>query len=338
MADGLEAVVSAGDISRTSFGSKLNFSVMDIEKDEVRDIENLLRARFEGKEDLEIAPGDPDVLVSAHKKHEKILKMLYNANHQVEIATSILSDKSVMSAIKAKIKDGVKVKVILNDNKINRESAKELEEAGAEVRFSDAQAIGTNYINVDNKKMMIDSGDLHWTSLREGKGIGLLVSDYKVIRKTDSSFDLLWAISAIDQSTRNISLTKKRIDASNAIDWAVVSTMLDRAKYGVKISFMAESVSGKNIEEIVKKVNKELKDLAALNPKSVEEREAIAKAYGLSYNPDLAVEYQKHLNEVLSSLPDGDALVTFKAAATDSIKEEFIEYDGMKMTYKDLVG
>jgi len=336
--DGREAVMSAGDLSWSAFNERMNMGVINVQGSEVKDIQNILSGRFEGKPDDEIKVEDPDVLAIGSDKREKLMQTLDGAKKEIEIATDTIDDWGIMDILKKKVQEGVNVKLILNDRDINHQNTPALKEAGVDVRISEGKKLATNYINIDNEKLAVGGGDLGWKSLKKGSGLGVLIEDPEIVEKTDPAFDARWAGSAVDQAEDNITLTIGDLKTYDDIQKELLASIMDRPKYGVGVKIRAENCYGKDMPEYVEKKNRFLRMLVKLDPEDKNDLKTLARIYDVPFNPEQAIEYQAKLKEVLSNLGEGEELINMEMMKPGSIKEEFIVVDGEKMSYGKLTG
>ncbi|MCD4785922.1 MAG: hypothetical protein K8T10_19050 [Candidatus Eremiobacteraeota bacterium] len=336
--DGKSAVLSAGDLSWSSFNKRMNMGVIDVEVSEVKDIQNIMLGRFEGKDDDEIKIEDPDILAIGANKRGKLIETFDGAKKEIEIATDIIDDREIMDILKKKAGEGVNVKLILNDRETSDENADDLREGGVDVRISEGIKLATNYINIDNQKLAVGGGDLGRNSIERGSGLGVIIDDSEIIEKTDPVFNTRWATSAVDQAEDNITLTKKTLKTYYNLEGELLDSIMDRSKYGVNVKIKVEKCYGKDMPEYVEKKNKFLRMLAKLDPKDKDDLKTIARAYDIPFNPTQAIEYQVKLIDALSKLNEGEQLVNLEMAEPESIGEEFVVVDGDKMSYGKLIG
>ncbi|HPZ10374.1 MAG TPA: phospholipase D-like domain-containing protein, partial [Candidatus Eremiobacteraeota bacterium] len=306
--DNCRAIISNEGLTWTALNKAHNLGMVAIDPGEVSDFGKILNAQFKG-EILDAASLDKDIIAGNAKK-DRTLNVIKKAKSVIEIESKEVSDLSVLGILKKKISDGVKVKILCSDSKKNRENLKELIDCGADVVFDTSKPIGSNYINVDNQEIIVGGGNLGFNSLKKGGGIGVIIQDKEVIKKSDPDFSKNWVRGKVYSAEKEVHLEKKIIAVRDGVDGTALSSMLSKAKYGIPVSIKAEQVFGSPIDKSVENVNRALHNIVKLDPSNEDDAKKLSRHFDV-FEIDEAVKYQENLRNVLNSLPEGENLVNF---------------------------
>ena len=190
--DAKEAIVLSGNLSDHTMERERNYLVFDRTADDVADLQAVFEADFAGHAAPNVAC--TRLLVSPINSRQRILELINGAENQLDLAVMYLTDESVLTAVKSRVKAGVKVRVLLADPAWvdgNVATASDLAGAGAEAKYFKEYDLHAKLILADGVAF-VGSENMSYTSLNKNREIGVLVTEPIPAQKAQAQFDEDW--------------------------------------------------------------------------------------------------------------------------------------------------
>jgi phosphatidylserine/phosphatidylglycerophosphate/cardiolipin synthase-like enzyme len=171
-----EAVVWIMTMNATAAGLTTNreFLAVDRNADDVRDVERLFRADFEG---LSPTRYEGRLLVSPFNTRSSILSLIENASRSIDIECEVFDDRTVAAALVARARAGVVVRIVMPDAPGISPSERALGDAlagGVRVVRVRSPYVHAKAIVVDGARAYVGSANLSTASLTMNRELGLV--------------------------------------------------------------------------------------------------------------------------------------------------------------------
>jgi cardiolipin synthase len=191
--DGVEAVVSTGNFSKTySIDLERNFVARVADPDDVATLVALFDADWDR---LTPALDCTRLLVSPVNARERVLALIDSATTTLTIESMQFADAEVRSHVAARQAAGVAVRAILADTAwidANVEGAAYLAARGIEARS--IPHCHVKAMVADGVRAYLGSENLSQTSLSRNREVGLVVTEPDAVRVVTDTFERDWAV------------------------------------------------------------------------------------------------------------------------------------------------
>lgn len=173
--DGTRAVIMSANLDSGSMGSARNYGIVVDDPRDVSDVAMIFDADWAGQSwDASCTR----LVVSPDNSQERLVALIDSADERLDLSVMYLTETQVMGAVKRRARAGVPTRILLSDPGqivANRETIRELQEAGIPVRVFRAEFMHAKLITADDKAF-IGSQNMSFTSLTRNREIGALVS------------------------------------------------------------------------------------------------------------------------------------------------------------------
>lgn len=137
----------------------------------------------------------PDLVWSPNNSREKLIALLQSARRSLDIQTEVMSDNEVIETLIAKVRQGIKVRVIMSPpeaDSTTEAGLARLSRAGVEVRLVRTPYIHAKLVIVDGVRGWIGSVNFSSNSLDNNRELGILLRDAPIIRTLSATFERDW--------------------------------------------------------------------------------------------------------------------------------------------------
>jgi cardiolipin synthase A/B len=186
------AVISTGNFAASQMAQERDYVARDEDPADVASLAALF--------DADWARLSPDVsctrlLVSPVNARRRLLDLIGGATRTLDIESMQLADTDVRSAIIARRRAGVAVRVLLAAPgwvAANAVAAASLKQSGIPVRVLVSPGVHVKAMTVDGQRAYLGSENLSHTSLDKNREVGLIAIEGDVIRTLSSTFEKDW--------------------------------------------------------------------------------------------------------------------------------------------------
>jgi phosphatidylserine/phosphatidylglycerophosphate/cardiolipin synthase-like enzyme len=191
--DGDESMILTGNLTSKYYTTSCDYGVVDTNQVDVAAIEKVFNADYAN---TAITPGDGDNLLwSPTTATSRLLSVINGATKTLDVEEEEFSDSSLVSALVARAKAGVTVRVVVEDPSDYSSEVSEVKAAGGTVvgyssstgYYIHAKAIVADYGLSD---AAVEIGSMNWTSnsLDDNRELGIILNDTGVEKVVETQF------------------------------------------------------------------------------------------------------------------------------------------------------
>ncbi len=202
----------------------------------------------------------PRLFIQPDDSRAPLLQLLQGATHRVDLTIYLLTDETIVQALEDAAARGVQVRVLMEGEpfgggKNNRRTAKRLQQAGVDVRFSSPAFRYTHQksLVVDGTTGVIMTMNLTYSSFTRNREYGVILHDPALVEEMRTVFAadwdrtvpalpdpprLVWSpINARERILALIRSARTRLDLEHQdlIDGEVVAALVQAAQRGVRV-------------------------------------------------------------------------------------------------------
>ncbi|WP_034269622.1 phospholipase D-like domain-containing protein [Actinospica robiniae] len=196
--DGTESLILTGNLTSSYYTTTCDYGVFDTDAADVAAIEAVFNADYANKA---ITPGaGDDLLWSPTTATTKLLSIINGATKTLDIEEEEFSSSTLVNAVVARAKAGVKVRVVVEYPADYSSEVSEIKAAGGTVvgyssstgYYIHAKAVVADY---GLSTAAVEVGSMNWTSnsLSDNRELGILVKDTGVEGVIETQFDADYA-------------------------------------------------------------------------------------------------------------------------------------------------
>jgi len=177
------------NFTRSAFKNQRNFALIIDNPEEVKEI----RSHFQADWQRRPAPGQAgNLLWSPDNSRKKLLDLIANAKHDMQIYMQSLTDYQIINALKAAAKKGVNIEILTSDKK-HQKQLSSLQKAGIHIHPSRHYYIHAKVFIVDKQLALLGSINLTQNSLDHNRELSVITKDPNVVKQLRDRFykDLL---------------------------------------------------------------------------------------------------------------------------------------------------
>src|SRR5579875_1962705 len=202
--DNKESYISTGNFDTTYYATSRDYGVFDTDANDVSAIVAVFNADYAH---TSITPSDGDDLVwSPTDSQSHLLSLINGATKTLDIEQEEFSDTTLVNAIVARAKAGVKVRIVLESTSSYSSEVSEVEAAGATVvgyssstgYYIHAKTVIVDYGQSD-EKAFAGSENMTSNSLTENRELGLITTDSGVVSGLETAFNADYSGSAANK-------------------------------------------------------------------------------------------------------------------------------------------
>jgi len=191
--DDQEALISTGNFALSYMKTERNFTARTSDPKDVATLTALFDADWRRQ-----APNlsCTRLLVAPTNSRPRLLDLINQAKSSLAIESMQFADTDIRSAVAARQKAGVEVRVLIAAASwvdANADAATFLKGAGIPVRWLDSPAVHTKDIIVDGKVAYLGSINLSNTSISKNREVGTIVTEAANVQRMLSTFEKDWA-------------------------------------------------------------------------------------------------------------------------------------------------
>jgi cardiolipin synthase len=188
--DDKEVFVFTGNFTYSTFHKNREFGLRVTDPDVVGEVNSIFQKDWNRRPVDNVT--SPDILLSPIDAREKIENLLKSANVSLDIWQQEMEDPEINNIIRDKIKEGVKVRVIIPPLYRVSGNSDALDLLGVEhVRALPDLYVHAKVIIVDNNKVYIGSNNFS-TGLDNNREMGLITDDPNIINTLEEMFKIDW--------------------------------------------------------------------------------------------------------------------------------------------------
>jgi cardiolipin synthase A/B len=197
--DGATALIMSQNLTKSSFTSNREASIIDREPADVEALAALFAADWSR---TAYTPTNPNLVIANANARQRLMTLINGAAKSLAVESEEMQDPAIIDALIAAQKRGVSVRYIgptaasgtsapqRDDNAPGR---KRLEGGGAGVRLLAAPYVHTKTVVADGTVAFVGSENFSASSLDTNREIGLLTTDAAIITRLTSVFAKDWA-------------------------------------------------------------------------------------------------------------------------------------------------
>jgi cardiolipin synthase A/B len=197
--DGATALIMSQNLTKSSFTSNREASIVDREPADVEALAALFAADWSR---TAYTPTNPNLVIANANARQRLMTLINGAAKSLAVESEEMQDPAIIDALIAAQKRGVSVRYIgptaasgtsapqRDDNAPGR---KRLEGGGAGVRLLAAPYVHTKTVVADGTVAFVGSENFSASSLDTNREIGLLTTDAAIITRLTSVFAKDWA-------------------------------------------------------------------------------------------------------------------------------------------------
>lgn len=202
IADHTKAVIMTFNFTRSTFKNERNFALIIDDPARVNDIATIFSADWNH---VAVTNQSPDLLLSPDDSRSKLLTLINQANHRLQIYAQNVSDYKIVGALAKAARKGVQVQLITS-TKLRDKQANYLSRAGVSIHYTKKLIIHAKVFIIDNKKAVIGSINLTRASLDNNRELSIVTEDANVMKTLTTTFNHDW--NDADPFSTPISLPK----------------------------------------------------------------------------------------------------------------------------------
>jgi phosphatidylserine/phosphatidylglycerophosphate/cardiolipin synthase-like enzyme len=190
--DGTTTYLMTFNFTPKYYKKSRDFGIEDSDPQDVSAIEKTFNADWNSTKEI---PENGDDLIWSPGSEQVLLAMITSAHSTLLVSSEELTDVVIINALAAAAGRGVKVYVLMTDNKKWHSAFSQLKAAGVQVRVYAARAplyIHEKIIIVDGIQAFVGSENLTSSSLEKNRELGLLISTPTIVQKIAEIFTSDW--------------------------------------------------------------------------------------------------------------------------------------------------
>ncbi len=187
--DGTTGLIMTYNLQPQYYATSRDFGVVDKDKNDVTAIESAFTDDWNNRETT--APNGDELLWSPGSESATI-SLINQAKSSVKIYNEEMADSRVVQALGDAALRGVKVEIVMTDQKSWHRNFTTLAADGAHIRTFHGETplyIHAKMILIDDNKLFLGSENFSLTSLQRNRELGLVTTDKSLITKLQSIFD-----------------------------------------------------------------------------------------------------------------------------------------------------
>jgi phosphatidylserine/phosphatidylglycerophosphate/cardiolipin synthase-like enzyme len=192
--DGTESLILTGNLTSQYYTTSCDYGVFDTDASDVAAIEKVFNADYAK---TAITPGDGDNLLwSPTDATSRLLSVVNGATKTLDVEEEEFSDSTLVNAVVARAKAGVKVRVVVEYPSSYSSEIAEVKAAGGTVvgyssstgYYIHAKAVVADY---GLSTAAVEVGSMNWTSnsLDSNRELGIILSNTGVEKVIETQFD-----------------------------------------------------------------------------------------------------------------------------------------------------
>ncbi len=184
--DDAVAIIMNQNITASAFTTNRDFGVVTTQPDAVRTAAALFEADW-----TRGAEPDPDPLVvSPTNARERLLAIVGDARHSLDLYAEVLRDPEMLAALTAAEGRGVDVRLIVSPSEEFATERSDLAAAGVDIRLASSLYIHAKLIVADGERAFIGSQNLSATSLDQNRELGIIIDDPVNLARLTRTFEI----------------------------------------------------------------------------------------------------------------------------------------------------
>jgi len=189
--DGKEAMVLTGNFTHSFMHKNREFGIIVKDAAKVEAIKEIFEKDW-NRETL-TENSNPEIVLSPIDGREKIINLLNSATSTIDIWQQSVQDDEVIETLKAKIAEGVTVRIIIPS--LYRASGNST--AVGELGTNSIRSLLNPYIHaklviIDKKSTYIGSNNFTATSLDQNRELGVITDDPEILNTLNMLFEIEW--------------------------------------------------------------------------------------------------------------------------------------------------
>ncbi len=326
--DGKEAITFPDNVSKSAFNYNNSYGVINIAPNEVKDIENLLEARFNGTDETHSLNPTSNIISSPGNARQKLETLIKEADSSIMITTRELSDDKITELIKNKAQQGLKIHILLPKKTSKAEKTiADLESAGVKFGFMTDESLHNNYIEIDKEKAYSGGHSLSSKGLDDTVAYGCMITHPEMVRIGRGTFSDQWLKAGLYEANKEISIEQANIDSDRDLKEIIGEV----CKKGVRIHVTSANYDSGTIKAEFELLNRQLREMAYLDVTTQENKDVLTKYFGTFFNVEEALEKQEQLRKALEALKPGEELLSGTENSNISSKKTKIKIDGEQL-------
>ena len=187
--DNRELVLMSSNLTFSSMNDERNHGVVLQDPEDVFDARAIFDSDWTGE-------GFPDLgctrlVVSPINARQRLLDHINRAENTLELELLYLSDATIRNAVEQRHADGVAVRVLLNNDQDNRDTAMELDQMGVPARVLSTPDVHAKLIVADGVPL-VGSHNMSFTSINSNREVGAMVLDPTAAATILATFESDW--------------------------------------------------------------------------------------------------------------------------------------------------
>lgn len=185
------AIITTQNLSASSFKANREFGVISTVPADVDEAARIFAGDWSG----DPSPVTGPLVVSPDNSRDRLLALIGSAQTSIDLYAEVIRDPTMMDALTAAARRGVRVRVLITDNKDegNREAAAKLTADGVEVRMVKKLYIHAKMILVDGARAFAGSENLTATSLDANREVGMILAEPPLVQRCAATFRRDWS-------------------------------------------------------------------------------------------------------------------------------------------------
>jgi phosphatidylserine/phosphatidylglycerophosphate/cardiolipin synthase-like enzyme len=187
------ALIMTLNLSYTALTTNREFAVLTTVPSDVQEVSRLFEADWSGDA---YSPESP-IVTSPDNSRAVMEELIESAGSSIWIYAEVVRDREIRNELIAAAEDGIAVRLLVPTSPAEDDLLiyRELEAAGAEVRYLAGAYSHAKAILVDGERLFIGSQNLTMTSLDENRECGILLTEAAPIARLIAIFETDWSIS-----------------------------------------------------------------------------------------------------------------------------------------------
>jgi phosphatidylserine/phosphatidylglycerophosphate/cardiolipin synthase-like enzyme len=187
------ALIMTLNLSYTALTTNREFAVLTTVPSDVQEVSRLFEADWAGDA---YSPESP-IVTSPDNSRAVMEELIESAGSSIWIYAEVVRDREIRNELIAAAEDGIAVRLLVPTSPAEDDLMiyRELEAAGAEVRYLAGAYSHAKAILVDGERLFIGSQNLTMTSLDENRECGIVLTEAAPIARLIAIFETDWSIS-----------------------------------------------------------------------------------------------------------------------------------------------
>jgi phosphatidylserine/phosphatidylglycerophosphate/cardiolipin synthase-like enzyme len=186
------ALVMSANMNVYSMSSERNYGVINHDAQDIEDLTAIFERDWAGQGAVDTSC--TRLIIGPENARDRILELIASAEQELLFEAMYITDDQVLSAIKAKLAQGVAVRVLFAHPEwidSNVATATELEAAGAQTKYLYQYEVHAKMVIADGVAF-VGSENFSWNSLTNNREVGMLVTEPNAAAQIKQQVETDW--------------------------------------------------------------------------------------------------------------------------------------------------